>query len=831
MVHLYQRRRNREQAVKQFIDLCNNLGANCSQAAAAAATAAASSNASTSNFHVHINTQQQQQLTTTTATVAPDTLNPSTTTISSSSSSSLPIRRHISHTTAVKFLYARKFDIPRAVSLYEQHEQIRQREYLYNIDAGVEPLRSELQTGKFTILPARTSSGAAIALFTANRHSPLSASHTTTLQGIVYQLDCALQDTETQRAGLVFIYDMSGSKYSNFDYDLSQKILTLLKGGYPARLKKVLIVTAPLWFKAPFKILRLFVREKLRERVFTVSVPQLSLHVPRKALPVHLGGTLEIDHATWLLHCRKSMTNREDELLANIVGVAVGVGVGGPLAAPSTTTTTATGTTSAATATTTASPLSNGSVAASTIISAVHQLAGNNTTVVTVSGEQRTETGASSAASDESEPNENITINGLSPSHRTAANAPALAPAAGAGNTSNASNALLKLNTTGIQLQQQEQSQSNGAAAAAEIGPVSAATTAAAAAGSAGVGGVGEFWSENPPSSASSGFSDDDSLAGQEGDPKTIEQIVQMVRERCRHGLIKEYADIRNRAPEGTFLHARMRNNLTKNRYTDVLCYDHSRVVLAREDDDELSDYINANFVDGYKQKNAYISTQGPLPKTSQDFWRMIWEQHCLVVVMTTRVMERGRVKCGQYWEPTEESSLEFGNYHVRTISVECNEDYTVASLELRNLKTDEIRNVSHWQFTSWPDYGVPSSAMAMLNFLQKVRDKQAELVRALGDTWAGHPRGPPIVVHCSAGIGRTGTFITLDICISRLEDVGTADIRGTVEKIRSQRAYSIQMPDQYVFCHLALIEYAISRGMLQTVDLAGFDEREQDSE
>ncbi|XP_064555968.1 tyrosine-protein phosphatase non-receptor type 9 isoform X2 [Drosophila montana] len=841
---------DQEFAVKQFIDLCNNLGANCSTAAA---TAAASSNASTSNFHVHINTQQQQQQqqqqqTTTTATVAPDTqissaTTTTTTAISSSSSSSLPIRRHISHTTAVKFLYARKFDIPRAVSLYEQHEQIRQREYLYNIDAGVEPLRSELQTGKFTILPARTSSGAAIALFTANRHSPLSASHTTTLQGIVYQLDCALQDTETQRAGLVFIYDMSGSKYSNFDYDLSQKILTLLKGGYPARLKKVLIVTAPLWFKAPFKILRLFVREKLRERVFTVSVPQLSLHVPRKALPVHLGGTLEIDHATWLLHCRKSMTNREDELLANIVGVGVGVGVGVALGAPLAPSTTATGTASAVTATTTVSPLSNGSAAtAATIISAVHQLAENNTTVVTVSGEQRTQLGA---ASDESEPNENITINGLSPSHRTAASA-----AAAAGNTGNA---LLKLNTTGIQ-QQQLQQQSNGAAAVADIAPVStaptAAATAAAAAGSAvngsaaglasngsgngsagGGGGGGEFWSENPPSSASSGFSDDDSLAGQEGDPKTIEQIVQMVRERCRHGLIKEYADIRNRAPEGTFLHARMRNNLTKNRYTDVLCYDHSRVVLAREDDDELSDYINANFVDGYKQKNAYISTQGPLPKTSQDFWRMIWEQHCLVVVMTTRVMERGRVKCGQYWEPTEESSLEFGNYHVRTISVECNEDYTVASLELRNLKTDEIRNVSHWQFTSWPDYGVPSSAMAMLNFLQKVRDKQAELVRALGDTWAGHPRGPPIVVHCSAGIGRTGTFITLDICISRLEDVGTADIRGTVEKIRSQRAYSIQMPDQYVFCHLALIEYAISRGMLQTVDLAGFDEREQDSE
>ncbi|XP_018805133.1 PREDICTED: tyrosine-protein phosphatase non-receptor type 9 isoform X5 [Bactrocera latifrons] len=339
---------------------------------------------------------------------------------------------------------------------------------------------------------------------------------------------------------------------------------------------------------------------------------------------------------------------------------------------------------------------------------------------------------------------------------------------------------------------------------------------------------LSELWSENPPSSASSGFSDDDSLAGQEGDPKTIEQIVQMVKEQGRKGLVKEYAEIRNRAPEGTFVYARMGNNLTKNRYTDVLCYDHSRVVLSREDGE---DYINANFVDGYKQKNAYISTQGPLPKTSQDFWRMIWEQHCLVVVMTTRVKERGRVKCGQYWEPTENSSLEFGNFHVRTLSIEINEDYTVASLELKNLKTDEIRNVSHWQFTSWPDYGVPSSAMAMLNFLQKVREKQASMVKALGDTWAGHPRGPPIVVHCSAGIGRTGTFITLDICISRLEDVGTADIRGTVEKIRSQRAYSIQMPDQYVFCHLALIEYAVSRGMLKSVDLTGFDDRGEDSD
>lgn len=464
-----------------------------------------------------------------------------------------------------------------------------------------------------------------------------------------------------------------------------------VEGGYPARLKKVLIVSSPLWFKAPFKILRLFVREKLRERVFTVSVPQLSLHVPRESLPIHLGGSLKINHSTWLAHCHKSMTNREDELLANI-GQPAGPQVSNEYVCEATN----------------QQPLNN------------HQ-DGNNQ--------------------------------------------------------------------------------------------------------------LSEFYSENPPSSASSGFSDDDSLAGAEGDPKTIEQIVDMVRSRGRQGLVQEYAEIRARAPEGTFTNARIRVNLAKNRYTDVLCYDHSRVILSQIDDEPTSDYINANFVDGYKQRNAYISTQGPLPKTTPDFWRMVWEQHCLVIVMTTRVLERGRTKCGQYWETDEGAEWEHGSFRVRTISVESNEDYTVSTLELTNSKTDESRIVSHWQFTSWPDYGVPSSAMAMLNFLQRVREQQAKMVKDMDDTWAGHGRGPPIIVHCSAGIGRTGTFITLDICISRLEDVGTADIRGTVEKIRSQRAYSIQMPDQYVFCHLAFIEYALSRGMLQSADLSGFDEREDDSE
>ncbi|KPU75393.1 uncharacterized protein Dana_GF22421, isoform E [Drosophila ananassae] len=613
-------------AVKQFIDLCNNLRAKYSAAATTAASPAASVSVSTSAVGAASSistsfsaTASSSSLTTAAgagAAAQPQQKQHQQILVQfptegleggGAGAGASPAIRQISPTTAVKFLHARKFDVLRAVSLYEQHEQIRQKEHLYNIDPDVETLRSELQTGKFTILPARTSSGAAIALFTANRHSPLSASHTTTLQGIVYQLDSALQDTETQRAGLVFIYDMSGSKYSNFDYDLSQKILTLLKGAYPARLKKVLIVTAPLWFKAPFKILRLFVREKLRERVFTVSVPQLALHVPRKALPIHLGGTLEVDHATWLLSCRQSMTNREDELLANIVGVgsAVSGSAGGVVAS------TTTNGILEPEGTTIITESNNSSSSSNSTTNAV--AATSNTTVVTIRNgvgpATGTQVGAAVSAAESTasgEPNENITINGLSPSHRTNSSGPTAAVNS------------LKLNTSGGDGNTTATGPTGGTGsvtgagslAVAGAGAGAGAATAGAGTGTTTTNGGGEFWSENPPSSASSGFSDDDSLAGQEGDPKPIEQIVQMVKQRGRHGLIKEYTDIRNRAPEGTFAHARMRTNLTKNRYTDVLCYDHSRVVLAYEDGIELSDYINANFVDGYKQKNAYISTQ-----------------------------------------------------------------------------------------------------------------------------------------------------------------------------------------------------------------------------
>lgn len=182
-------------------------------------------------------------------------------------------------------------------------------------------------------------------------------------------------------------------------------------------------------------------------------------------------------------------------------------------------------------------------------------------------------------------------------------------------------------------------------------------------------------------------------------------------------------------------------------------------------------------------QKKAFISTQGPLPKTFPDFWLMVWMEKTVVIVMTTRTVERCRQKCGQYWPLEENSEEQYGDMRVRNMGLEVSPDYVITRLAVSDAKVSarlilfhntnadsciihqgDEREVTHLLFNSWPDYGVPHSAIAMLDFRQKVRDCQKAGVQKLGAEWDGHPNGPPIVVHCSAGIGRTGTFITLDI-------------------------------------------------------------------
>lgn len=252
-----------------------------------------------------------------------------------------------------------------------------------------------------------------------------------------------------------------------------------------------------------------------------------------------------------------------------------------------------------------------------------------------------------------------------------------------------------------------------------------------------------------------------------------------------------------------------------KNRYRDVICLDESRVLLKKEENgtelDEFdSDYIHANFVDGYKQKNAYISTQGPLDETVEDFWRMIWQQSVLVIAMTTKCYEQRKLKCAQYWPLEKGERMPIGDsFEITNLYVSDLEDYRVTKLELRHLATNKTRTISHCQFMSWPDHGVPKSAAQILDFIGLVRSNQAERLRELAQPWQGHPLGPPVCVHCSAGIGRTGTFCAIEISVNRLKDMRTVNILDTVNKIRAQRAQSVQMRDQYVFCYLAVIEYA----------------------
>ncbi|KAF6132371.1 protein tyrosine phosphatase non-receptor type 9 [Phyllostomus discolor] len=295
----------------------------------------------------------------------------------------------------------------------------------------------------------------------------------------------------------------------------------------------------------------------------------------------------------------------------------------------------------------------------------------------------------------------------------------------------------------------------------------------------------------------------------------TIQELMNYVSTRQKQGIYEEYEDIRRENPVGTFHCSMSPGNLEKNRYGDVPCLDQTRVKLIKRSGHTQTDYINASFMDGYKQKNAYIGTQGPLENTYRDFWLMVWEQKVLVIVMTTRFEEGGRRKCGQYWPLEKDSRIRFGFLTVTNLGVENMSHYKKTTLEIHNTEERQKRQVTHFQFLSWPDYGVPSSAASLIDFLRAVRSQQRLAVSSMGADSKGQCPEPPIVVHCSAGIGRTGTFCSLDICLAQLEELGTLNVFQTVSRMRTQRAFSIQTPEQYYFCYKAILEFAEREGMV----------------
>ncbi|NWW76827.1 PTPRJ phosphatase, partial [Climacteris rufus] len=258
-------------------------------------------------------------------------------------------------------------------------------------------------------------------------------------------------------------------------------------------------------------------------------------------------------------------------------------------------------------------------------------------------------------------------------------------------------------------------------------------------------------------------------------------------------GFAEEYEELKSAGVHQPKFAAELPENRGKNRYNNVLPYDISRVKLSNQSSG-TGDYINANYMPGYNSKKAFIAAQGPLPNTVEDFWQMIWEKNIYSIVMLTKCMEQARTKCEQYWP--DKQSKSYGDIIVTMVSEIVLPEWTIRDFTVEKSNTPESHTVRQFHFTSWPDHGVPETTDLLINFRHLVHEYSSQ-----------NPVDSPTLVHCSAGVGRTGTFIAIDRLIQQMEMENTVDVYGVVYDLRMHRPLMVQTEDQYVFLNQCVMD------------------------
>ncbi|NWZ85396.1 PTPRV phosphatase, partial [Poecile atricapillus] len=288
---------------------------------------------------------------------------------------------------------------------------------------------------------------------------------------------------------------------------------------------------------------------------------------------------------------------------------------------------------------------------------------------------------------------------------------------------------------------------------------------------------------------------------------QNFKQYYEMKTASANHAFFQEFEELKEVGKEQSKVEAELPANVSKNRYPHVLPYDHSRVKLSQLGEDPHSDYINANFMPGYTSQQEFIATQGPLKKTIEDFWRLVWEQNVCNIIMLTVCMENGRVLCDHYW-PSESAPVTYGQVCVHLLTQSSSEEWTIREFKLWHEGARAERFVSHLHYTAWPDHGIPESTTSIMTFRELVQ----EHIQSTKD--AG-----PTLVHCSAGVGRTGTFIALDRLLQQMRQEKVVDIFGAVYTLRMNRYLMIQTLSQYIFLHSCILDKILEEPLL---DLSG---------